>query len=458
MTVAVAAGAAGTSGNFSASGSVIVSDVTQTAQASAEDLNLIAGAMKDDVVRAVLAAQTNAKTVNVAGNVSVQVSAGGGGLGAAVVVAEVENNALTTLQNSRISSVKAPSAGDDTTEPGALGLLAENNSEIWTAAAAATVSSNAALGASVAVNRAVGNAQIDVDAVTLDGLGHFDAQARDDSELWTLSGAVSAAVKPGAAAGAGLAFASSRGSTKADVNGLTLLASDEKTDIGVSAEAQDHVSTLTLAVGAGGSVGLSGAAAKNVVERTVAADLTGLNTNNEANEADETIEGAGDVVVRAESRADIDNLALVAAASQAAALGAGVAVNTIDVDVAAGAHGLKAGVSSLNVAVHSANDIDTIGVGGAGAGTIAAAGSTAFNTITGDTSAALTDSTLRAADAVAVHAESDDVIGTYAGQGVGAGTIALGLSVTMSERSGATTATVSGQPSRKLERVPGRSR
>ena len=251
-------------------------------------------------------------------------------------------------------------------------------------------------------------------------------------------------MKPGAAAGAGLAFASSRGSTKADVNGLTLLASEEKTDIGVSAEAQDHVSTLTLAVGAGGSVGLSGAAAKNVVERTVAADLTGLKTNNKANEADETIEGAGDVVVRAESRADIDNLALVAAGSQAAALGAGVAVNTIDVDVAAGAHDLKAGVSSLNVAAHSANDIDTIGVGGAGAGTIAAAGSTAFNTITGDTSAALTDSILQAADAVAVHAESDDVIGTYAGQGVGAGTIALGLSVAMSERSGATTATVSG--------------
>ena len=147
--------------------------------------------------------------------------------------------------------------------------------------------------------------------------------------------------------------------------------------------------------------------------------------------------------MRAESRADIDNLALVAAGSQAAALGAGVAVNTIDVDVAAGAHDLKAGVSSLNVAAHSANDIDTIGVGGAGAGTIAA-GSTAFNTITGDTSAALTDSILQAADAVAVHAESDDVIGTYAGQGVGAGTIALGLSVAMSERSGATTATVSG--------------
>lgn len=442
VTVAVAAGAAGTSGNFSASGSVIVSDVTQTAQASAEDLTLTAGAMKDDAVRAVLAAQTNAKTVNVAGNVSVQVSAGGGGLGAAVVVAEVENNALTTLKNSTISSFKDASAEDGSTVPGALGLLAENNSEIWTAAAAATVSSNAALGASVAVNRAVGNAQIDVDAVTLDGLGHFDAQARDDSELWTLSGAVSAAVKPGAAAGAGLAFASSRGATKADVNGLTLLASEEKTDIGVSAEAQDHVSTLTLAVGAGGSVGLSGAAAKNVVERTVAADLTGLKTNNEANEADETIESAGDVVVRAESRADIDNLALVAAASQAAALGAGVAVNTIDVDVAAGAHDLKAGVSSLNVAAHSANDIDTIGVGGAGAGTIAAAGSTAFNTITGDTSAALTGSILQAADAVAVHAESDDVIGTYAGQGVGAGTIALGLSVAMSERSGATTATV----------------
>ena len=204
VTVAVAAGAAGTSGNFSASGSVIVSDVTQTAQASAEDLTLTAGAMKDDAVRAVLAAQTNAKTVNVAGNVSVQVSAGGGGLGAAVVVAEVENNALTTLKNSTISSVKDASAEDGSTVPGALGLLAENNSEIWTAAAAATVSSNAALGASVAVNRAVGNAQIDVDAVTLDGLGHFDAQARDDSELWTLSGAVSAAVKPGAAAGAGL--------------------------------------------------------------------------------------------------------------------------------------------------------------------------------------------------------------------------------------------------------------
>ncbi|WP_443743420.1 leukotoxin LktA family filamentous adhesin, partial [Sutterella sp.] len=444
VTVAVAAGAAGTSGNFAASGSVIVSDVKQTAQASAEYLTLTAGAMKDDAVRAVLAAQTNAKTVNVAGNVSAQVSAGGGGFGAAVVVAEVENNALTTLNNSTISSFKGASAGNGSTVPGALGLLAENKSEIWTAAAAATVASNVALGASVAVNRAVGNAQIDVDAVTLDGLGHFDAQARDDSELWTLSGAVSAAVKPGAAAGAGLAFASSRGRTNADVNGLTLLASNEKTDVGVSAEAQDHVSTLTLAVGAGGTVGLSGAAAKNVVERKVAADLTGLKTNNQEGAADETIEGAGDVVVRAESRADIDNLALVAAASQAAALGAGVAVNTIDVDVAAGAHGLKAGVSSLNVAAHSANDIDTIGVGGAGAGTVAVAGSTAFNTITGNTSAALTNSILQAADAVAVHAESDDVIGTYAGQAVGAGTIALGLSVAMSERSGATTATVSG--------------
>lgn len=444
VTVAVAAGAAGTSGNFAASGSVIVSDVKQTAQASAEKLTLTAGAMKGDAVRAVLAAQTNAKTVNVAGNVSAQVSAGGGGFGAAVVVAEVENNALTTLNNSTISSFKGASAGNGSTVPGALGLLAENKSEIWTAAAAATVASNVALGASVAVNRAVGNAQIDVDAVTLDGLGHFDAQARDDSELWTLSGAVSAAVKPGAAAGAGLAFASSRGRTNADVNGLTLLASNEKTDVGVSAEAQDHVSTLTLAVGAGGTVGLSGAAAKNVVERKVAADLTGLKTNNQEGAADETIEGAGDVVVRAESRADIDNLALVAAASQAAALGAGVAVNTIDVDVKAGAHGLKAGVSSLNVAAHSANDIDTIGVGGAGAGTVAVAGSTAFNTITGNTSAALTNSILQAADAVAVHAESNDVIGTYAGQAVGAETIALGLSVAMSERSGATTATVSG--------------
>lgn len=444
VTVAVAAGAAGTSGNFAASGSVIVSDVKQTAQASAEKLTLTAGAMKDDAVRAVLAAQTNAKTVNVAGNVSAQVSAGGGGFGAAVVVAEVENNALTKLKDSTISSFKGASAENGSTVPGALGLLAENKSEIWTAAAAATVASNVALGASVAVNRAVGNAQIDVDAVTLDGLGHFDAQARDASELWTLSGAVSAAVKPGAAAGAGLAFASSRGRTNADVNGLTLLASNEKTDVGVSAEAQDHVSTLTLAVGAGGTVGLSGAAAKNVVERKVAADLTGLKTNNQEGAADETIEGAGEVVVRAESRADIDNLALVAAASQAAALGAGVAVNTIDVDVAAGAHGLKAGVSSLNVAAHSANDIDTIGVGGAGAGTVAVAGSTAFNTITGNTSAALTNSILQAADAVAVHAESNDVIGTYAGQAVGAGTIALGLSVAMSERSGATTATVSG--------------
>lgn len=444
VTVAVAAGAAGTSGNFAASGSVIVADVKQTAAAEADVLTLTTGAMKDNAVRAALAAQTRAKTVNVAGNVSAQVSAGGGGFGAAVVVAEVENNALTTLKDSKVASFAGTPGAEDSAVPGALALLAENTSEAWTAAAAATVGSNVALGASVAVNRAVENARIDVEGVTLEGLERFDAQARDDSELWTLSGAVSAAVKPGAAAGAGLAFASSRGSTKADVNGLTLLASEEKTDIGVSAEAQDHVSTLTLAVGAGGSVGLSGAAAKNVVARTVTADLTGLETRNDQGNALETVVGAGDVVVRAESRADIDNLALVAAASEVAALGAGVAVNTIDVDVAAGAHDLKAGVGSLEVAAHSANDIDTIGVGAAGAGTIAAAGSTAFNTITGDVSAKLTGSTLRAADAVAVHAESDDAIGTYAGQAVGAGTIALGLSVAMSERSGATTATVSG--------------
>ena len=437
-TVNVAAGvAASTGGNFNlgVAGSVIVSGIEQTANSTAQNLKLSAAGLDGDAVQSAVTASNTANTVNVAGNASVAIGTAGAGVGAAVAVTGTENNAnaLVTGADTQIDGLGS----------GVFAVTAQNAAETWAAAVNAAVSANAAIGGSFVLNRLANNASAHIADSSLTGLEQLLVSATDDSAAWTLSGGASVALQPGAAASGGIAVASSSGTTSALVENTSINAGTSETDVTIEAEANDKIMTMTLgaAVGASPGVAVTAATAKNDINRTVSALL-------------DTFKGGsddfGNLTVKADSNASVGNLGIMAAASETAGVGIGIALNSIDIDVAAQVVDTQIAADTIHVASKSANDIDTIAVGGAAAGVAGVNGSVAVNNISGDvTAAVLTESDRNSTKltyfgAMAVNAQSDDAVGTYAGQVAAGGTAAVGLSVGVTNHDVNTTAKVDG--------------
>ena len=412
-TVNVATGVAATQGQIGATGSVIVANVDQKAHATANNLTLTGGQSGQDGIKAV----NRALSVSVAGNVGVQTGGNGGAMGAAVVVNQIKNDATVKVNNLVVKNGLG----------GELALEADNEAQSWAVAAAGTVGGNAAVDGAVAVNRVVSDARVDATNLTLGKLSNFKAEATDKTALWTLAGAVSAALKPGSPVAGGLAFTSSTGTTKVDIDHLT---TETATNVTIEANAQDQIKTMTIGGAGGGSAALAGSVAKNEVARAVEAALTNM------------VAKGGRLTVNSQADMTIGSLGLTAAGGKQVAGGIGVSMNTIDADVKANASHLQGQLSGLDIAADSRSTITSIGVGGAGAGGFAALGSTAVNHVFGDTVASLTDSNLEVAGASAVRADSDDLLEAYAGQAQGSGTAALGLSITTQKREGSTKALV----------------
>ena len=187
-------------------------------------------------------------------------------------------------------------------------------------------------------------------------------------------------------------------------------------------------------------MGFAGAAGVNDIKRKVSATVNNLVGRN-----------LRDVTINATEDADIDNLSLTAAYGTMAGVGLGIAVNRIDNETTAALTADQKSTAdeapqfeanSLSVKAHTDNDIDTIGIGGAGGQTGAAAGSVAINLITSDTEATLTNISGSVDAYGIVNAQSDDTIGAYTGNASGSTSYAAALSVTVNEKKGTTSATV----------------
>ena len=432
-TVNVAAGVAAAAGgnfNLSAAGSVVVSGVTQQADATAKDLVLDAAAAGEDgALNSVVAAENHAHTVNVAGNASVGIGSAGAGVGAAVVVSNLVNTARAGLEGATLSGDRAQSVA----------VSAKNEAESWSAAVNGTVATNASISGSVVKNAVANNAIASAHDVTLDGLDALVVNASDKSDLWTLSGSVAVSYKlESAAAGGAVSYAYAEGETKAEGENITVPDAQGKPDVSVSADAADEIHTLTLGLSVAPAAGIGGSVGINTVDRTVTAALKNLGA--EFTSAQEQPSAAfGAVGVTAKSREKVENLGVVIAGAAGASIGAGVAVNTIGTDVDASVESSVFTAESLRLEAKSAGDIETVGVGAAVGGTTVG-GSTAVSRIEGNTNAALKDAVLTVDDAAAVTAQSDDVIGTYGGQVTYGGTAGAGLSVSVAERTGTTAA------------------
>lgn len=96
----------------------------------------------------------------------------------------------------------------------------------------------------------------------------------------------------------------------------------------------------------------------------------------------------------------------------------------------------------MSVLAESNNDIDTIGIGGAGGSKAGVAASTAINLVTNNTVARTNNLNAKYAGAALIQARSDDTIGTYGGQLQVGQNAAVGATVTVSEKRGLTQAEV----------------
>ena len=441
FSLGVAVGVAGGKGKFNAAGSVVVSNVDQGASVVVNDLT-------STVNRLNVHADSKATTVNVGGNFGVNVGDGAiGAVGASVVVANTNNKASADVDGLNLSSVQFSSSKLD--------IVAANRASAWAAAADGAVSvSGLGIGGAVAVNRVKNDALVQLKNSRLTGLKEVDLHSSDTAAIWTLAGNVSVAAKGKAGLSGAVAYASSRSSqTQALVDSVVIAqpdGSNNLTDFTTDAQADDHISTLVLSVGvAGGNVGLSGAAGTNEINRSVNASVNNLSTVQYAK--DQTTQGVKDqaakalnaLSVHASSSTNIDNLGIVAGVgAQGVGIGVGVAVNRVNTDTTAAlsASDKQRLVSSdtLTVLAESNNDIDTIGIGGAGGSKAGVAASTAINLVTNNTAARTNNLNAEYAGAALIQAQSDDTIGTYGGQIQGAQNAAVGATVTVSEKRGIT--------------------
>lgn len=445
FSLGVAVGVAGGKGKFNAAGSVVVSNVDQDASVVVKDLSSAANRLN-------VHADSAATTVNVGGNFGINVGDGAlGAVGASVVVANSNNTASTDVDGLNLSSVQFADSKLD--------IGAVNRASAWAAAADGAVSvSGLGIGGAVAVNRVKNDALVQLKNSRLAGLKEAAVHSSDTAAIWALAGNVSVAAKGKAGLSGAVAYASSRSSqTQAFVDSVVIVqpeGSNNLTDFSADAQAEDHVSTLVLSVGvAGGSVGLSGAAGTNEINRSVNASVSNLSTVNYTK--DQTTQGVKDqaakalnaLSVHASSSTNIDNLGIVAGVgAQGAGIGVGVAVNRVNTDTTAAlsASDKQRLVSSdaLTVLAESNNDIDTIGIGGAGGSKAGVTASTAINLVTNNTAARTNNLNAEYAGAALIQARSDDTIGTYGGQLQGAQNAAVGATVTVSEKRGLTQAEI----------------
>lgn len=445
FSLGVAVGVAGGKGKFNAAGAVVVSNVDQGASVAVNDLTSTVNHLN-------VHADSAATTVNVGGSFGVNVGDGAiGAVGASVVVANTNNTASADVDALNLSSVQFSSSKLD--------IVAANRASAWAAAADGAVSvSGLGIGGAVAVNRVKNDALVQLKNARLTGLKEASLHSSDTAAIWTLAGNVSVAAKGKAGLSGAVAYASSRSSQTQVLADNVVIAneqgSDNFTDFSADAQADDHISTLVLSVGvAGGSVGLSGAAGTNEINRSVNASVNNLSTIQYTKDQttqevrEHAAKALNALAVHASSNSNIDNLGIVAGVgAQGAGTGIGAAVNRINTNTTASlsSSDKQKLVSSdtLSVLAESNNDIDTIGIGGAGGSKAGVAASTAINLVTNNTAARTNNLNTKYAGAALIQARSDDTIGTYGGQLQVGQNAAVGATVTVSEKRGLTQAEI----------------
>lgn len=417
-------------------GSVTWNDVENTAKAN----------IKDSVVNAQAAsanASNTAQIISVAGQIS---GAGKAGVGATLSYIGLDNSTEANITSTTFDKRnKAETEGITVTAD------TENRSDSYNIAAGVSAAGTAAVSGTVVVTQTHGTAGAVMDNVTINNAKSVTAEALDDTDILSVIGGINVGGK--VAAGAGVAYTEIGDVSTGTENGQHVTAEINNSEINsvdagstVSANAEDTARVYNIAIGVGGAgnVAVQGASATTLINKETSA---GINSTN----IDAGHEGStkANVTVDAQNDSEITSSAsTVAAASQGAGVGAGIAVNRIIQQTNAAVNGGTMKVNNLTVKANATPRIENIGVGGGIAGQGAGiSGSVAVNMIENDVTAHIgSGATIVADGSVGVVATSDEQIANYAGQlavgGIGAG---VGVSVSVNQIAGTTSATVGGE-------------
>ncbi|PZU30139.1 MAG: hypothetical protein DI584_00465, partial [Stenotrophomonas sp.] len=237
-----------------------------------------------------------------------------------------------------------------------------------------------------------------------------------------------------AAVGAAINVGSISDTTHAGVSGTKLSSGD----LDVSAIADSTIKTLAIAGAAAGTAAISASNSTNLVDNTTDATITDLQLKGDG--------VVGEVTVNAGTKGAAYSLAGALAGAGSVAVGAASSVNLIGGTTSASVTGSRLDkATGLDIEAGSTNLVRTAAISGAGAGSVAVGGSVTTNIVTSDTSAQLQDTRLdsNVAD-VRVHAKDGRSIDSLAGGGAVAGSVGVGAAIAFNQIGGSTTASLVG--------------
>ena len=413
-------------------GSVTWNDVENTAKAN----------IKDSVVNAQAAsanASNTAQIISVAGQIS---GAGKAGVGATLSYIGLDNSTEANITSTTFDKRnKAETEGITVTAD------TENRSDSYNIAAGVSAAGTAAVSGNVAVTQTHGTSGVVIDGAIINNAKAVSAYALDDTDILSVIGTVSAAGT--ASVGAGVAYTEiggvSDGKEKAEqhvtaeINNSEINSVDAGSTVSANAEDTARVYNIAIGVGGAGNVAVQGASATTLINKETSA---GINSTN----IDAGHEGStkANVTVDAQNSSEITSSADVAAAAgSGAGVGAGIAVNRIIQQTNAAVNGGTMNVNNLTVNANGTPRIENIGIGVGAGGTAGVTGSVAVNMIANNVTAHIGKGANIVADNnVGVIATSDEQIANYAGVLGGSGTAGVGVSVSVNQINGTTSATV----------------
>lgn len=411
-------------------GSVSWNDVINTANVNIENSHI-------HTQQTTATAANQAQIVSVGGQIS---GAGKAAVGATLSYVGLDNTTKVNISTTEFDERTANEGTSVTAE-------ANNTSDSYNIGAGVSAGGTASVSGTVVVTQTKGTAGAVMDAVEINNAKKVTASAVDDTDILSVIGGINISGK--VAAGAGVSYTEIGDVSTNPDNGQYVTAeiknstiNSDGADSTVEVKAKDEARVISVAIGVGGAgnVAVQGASATTLINKTTSAEITDTNIDEEGGTS-------ADVTVDAQNDSEITSSADVASVAGSAGVGAGVAVNRIIQQTNAAVNGGTMNVNNLTVKANATPRIENIGVGVGAGGTGGVTGSVAVNMIENDVTAHIGSGANSSANIVAdgtvgVVATSDEQIANYAGVLGGGGTAGVGVSVSVNQINGTTSATV----------------
>ena len=381
-----------------------------------------------------LQANSAAKEINVAGQVSV---GGNAAAGLAMAYNQLDNTTNAHIKNASLEMKQ------ENALPDSISLAAANTGKVYAVGAGVSVAlGKAALNGTAAMNRGASSVNASLENIKATNLKTVNISTKDKTDKLSVAGSLQGSTQ--VAIGGALAYNDIGTSAHRQQNAASILnakldfqPSNSANSLNVTAEDTSKLTTIGAGVGlTTGAAAVEGAAAMTTLNKDIFTSIKGSEVTN-----------APQAGIKAKSTEDITTTAAVLAVSRHAAIGAGLAVNNSGTHTTALLSDAKIAASSLEVEAASNSTIHNVAAGGGVALQGAAVtGSVSLNNINNKTTAAIDNSSIAARrGSVALSALSDEnitnTVGVVSGAAQGA---AVGAAVAKNVINSDTSATISG--------------